>query len=194
MKMQAIIDSTTPTNQSLAEDEEEEEYDASKDSSRDLVSPDADYLRNAQLHDDSDVEDDSPVSSRLKPPQNIERSHSPQSRNVAKTSRNHKNGESLGGSDKQAQKPAMSLSPTLRRSKLAALAESQGGASTHGAPPRGSISRMSIRSKHLKEIPKDDPRISDVSTGQSRAHSFYIHVNRIKVLISNYFHCNILII
>lgn len=162
MKMQAIIDSTTPTN--LGQEENKEPFDESRDASRELVSPETDFLRNAQLNDDSDLEDDWPDKGRLKVHRTIERSSSPKNR----TRKSHGNVENTGDSVEEGSKPhqqkqpAMSMSPTLRRSKLAALAESQGGASQHGgAPPRGSMSRMSIRSKRLKEIPKDDPRLSE---------------------------------
>ncbi|XP_071477950.1 protein CFAP20DC-like [Diadema antillarum] len=158
MKMQQIIDSKTPTN--IGQADNGEDFEPTKGSSRDLISPETDFLRNAQLSDDSDLDDDRPGSGRLKVKQTIERSHSPK-RAVENGGRDPVRSSSRGEGDRPLNQPALSMSPTLRRSKLAALAESQGGASQNLAPPRGSLSRMSIRSKHLKEIPKDDPRLSD---------------------------------
>ncbi|XP_030828157.1 uncharacterized protein LOC100893930 isoform X1 [Strongylocentrotus purpuratus] len=159
MKMQAIVDSSTPT--SFGDNKNQDNFDSVNQSSRELISPETDFLRHAQLNDDSDLEDDWPGNGRLKVQRTIERSRSRSPKNRAGDKNGDENGDlTLEGSrPNQQQQPAMSLSPTLRRSKLAALAHSQGGASQH--PPRASVSRMSIRSKHLKEIPKDDPRVSE---------------------------------
>ncbi|XP_041459925.1 protein CFAP20DC-like [Lytechinus variegatus] len=159
MKMQAILDSSTPSN--LSEDKNKDNFDTVKQSSRELISPETDFLRHAQLNDDSDLEDDWQGNGRLNVNRTIERSRSRSPKNRTGDDDGNENISSMPESSRsnQRQQPSMSLSPTLRRSKLASLAQSQGGASQQAA--RLSVSRMSIRSKHLKEIPKDDPRVSD---------------------------------
>ncbi|XP_071784290.1 protein CFAP20DC-like [Asterias amurensis] len=61
-------------------------------------------------------------------------------------------------------KPTSSLSPQRTRKSLlttSALESHTRGSSSAVSPVMSSVSRLSIHSKKLKEIPKDDPRLSD---------------------------------
>ncbi|XP_038068577.1 protein CFAP20DC-like isoform X2 [Patiria miniata] len=64
--------------------------------------------------------------------------------------------------DVDSPKPTASMSPQqTRKSLLTASALQSHSRASAASPARGSLSRLSIHSKKLREIPKDDPRLSD---------------------------------